>query len=164
MAIYKDIVGGSMDKNLDKHYDPKKFENRIYKAWMDADAFKAKVDTKKQPFTVVMPPPNITGVLHMGHALDQSLQDAIIRYKRMRGFEALWIPGTDHASIATEVKILNEVKEEGLSKEELGRERFLERAWQWNERYGNKIVEQCPKEIGVNGTKTALGNLYRLGQ
>ena len=118
-----------MDKNLDKHYDPKKFENRIYKAWMDADAFKAKVDTKKQPFTVVMPPPNITGVLHMGHALDQSLQDAIIRYKRMRGFEALWIPGTDHANIATEVKILNEVKEEGLSKEELGRERFLERAW-----------------------------------
>ena len=142
MAIYKDIVGGSMDKNLDKHYDPKKFENRIYKAWMDIDAFKAKVDTKKQPFTVVMPPPNITGVLHMGHALDQSLQDAIIRYKRMRGFEALWIPGTDHASIATEVKILNEVKEEGLSKEELGRERFLERAWQWNERYGNKIVDQ----------------------
>ena len=97
---------------------------------MDADTFKAKVDTKKQPFTVVMPPPNITGVLHMGHALDQSLQDAIIRYKRMRGFEALWIPGTDHASIATEIKILNKVKEEGLSKEELGRERFLERAWQ----------------------------------
>ena len=138
-----------MDKNLDKHYDPKKFENRIYKARRDADAFKAKVDTKKQPFTVVMPPPNITGVLHMGHALDQSLQDAIIRYKRMRGFEALWIPGTDHASIATEVKILNEVKEEGLSKEELGRERFLERAWQWNERYGNKIVEQC-KKLGVS--------------
>ena len=117
-------------ENMDKTYDPS-FEKRIYEKWMKNKCFEAHVDPDKEPFTIVMPPPNITGQLHMGHALNQTVQDILIRFKRMCGYEALWIPGTDHASIATEVKIVEKMKEEGLSKEDVGREGFLERAWEW---------------------------------
>lgn len=133
---------------LNKTYDPKDFENRIYEEWENNGYFKAEPNSKKLPYTIVMPPPNITGQLHIGHALDQTLQDAVIRFKRMQGYEALWLPGTDHASIATEVKIVEKIKnEEGKTKQELGREEFLKRAWDWKDKYGNRIVEQV-KRLG----------------
>ena len=133
---------------MQKTYDPKSFEEKIYGEWEQKGYFKAKVNPDKVPFTIVIPPPNITGQLHIGHALDETLQDAIIRYKRMSGYEALWLPGTDHASIATEVKIVELIKkEEGLTKEQLGREEFLKRAWAWKEKYGGKIIEQL-KRLG----------------
>jgi valyl-tRNA synthetase len=132
-------------KELSKVYDPKEVEQRLYDEWMAAGYFRAEVDETKTPYTIVIPPPNITGQLHMGHALDNMMQDAIIRMKRMQGYAALWLPGTDHASIATEVKIVDKLKEEGTSKEELGREKFLERAWQWKEEYGGRIVAQLKK-------------------
>ncbi len=128
--------------NISTTYNPKEFEKRIYKEWEDKGYFKANVNPDKVPFTIVIPPPNITGQLHMGHALDNSIQDSIIRFKRMQGYETLWLPGTDHASIATEVKIVDALRQEGLSKEEIGREEFLNRAWAWKEKYGGKIVEQ----------------------
>lgn len=135
-----------MESNLEKNYDPKGFEDRIYKHWMDNDYFKAKVDPEKEPFCIVLPPPNITGQLHMGHALDHTLQDILIRWKRMQGYSALWQPGSDHASIATEVKVVDKIrKEEGLSKLDVGREGFLDRAWKWKEEYGGRIVEQMQK-------------------
>lgn len=131
---------------MGKTYDPKSFEDRIYETWMEKKQFAAKVDPNMKPYTIVMPPPNITGQLHMGHALDQTLQDILIRWKRMQGFSALWLPGTDHASIATEVKVVEKIKlEEGLSKEDLGREAFLERAWNWRDEYGRVIVNQMQK-------------------
>ena len=115
-----------------KTYDPKDFEDRIYEMWESNGAFHAEVDPDKKPFTIVMPPPNITGQLHMGHALDQTLQDVLTRFKRLQGYSALWLPGSDHASIATEVKVVDRIrKEEGLEKEDLGREEFLKRAWDW---------------------------------
>ena len=133
---------------LNKTYDPKDFENRIYEEWVKNGYFHAEPDTKKLPYTIVMPPPNITGQLHIGHALDQTLQDAVIRFKRMQGYEALWLPGTDHASIATEVKVVEKIKkEEGKSKQDLGREEFLKRAWDWKDKYGSRIVEQI-KRLG----------------
>ncbi|MBO4573222.1 MAG: valine--tRNA ligase [Clostridia bacterium] len=129
--------------DMQKTYNPQDFEKRIYDNWEKSGYFKAKVNPDKVPFTIVIPPPNITGQLHIGHALDETLQDAIIRFKRMQGYEALWLPGTDHASIATEVKIVELIKkEEGLTKEQLGREEFLKRAWAWKEKYGGRIVEQ----------------------
>ncbi|MBP5177208.1 MAG: class I tRNA ligase family protein, partial [Clostridia bacterium] len=129
--------------DMQKTYNPQDFEKRIYAEWENNGYFKAKVDPDKVPFTIVIPPPNITGQLHIGHALDETLQDAIIRFKRMQGYEALWLPGTDHASIATEVKIVELIKkEEGLTKEQIGRQAFLERAWAWKEKYGGRIVEQ----------------------
>jgi valyl-tRNA synthetase len=135
-----------MQKNLPKNYDPKSFEDRIYEAWESSGAFRAERDPDKKPFTVLMPPPNITGQLHMGHALDQSLQDVLIRFKRMQGYSALWLPGTDHASIATEVKVVEKIKaEEGLTKEDLGREEFLKRVWDWKEQYGGTIERQARK-------------------
>ena len=135
-----------MEKNLAKTYNPKDFEDRIYEQWEKSGAFKALVDPNKKPFTIVMPPPNITGQLHMGHALDQTLQDVLTRWKRMQGFSALWLPGTDHASIATEVKVADKIRnEEGITKEELGREEFLKRAWEWKKLYGSKITEQVRK-------------------
>lgn len=135
-----------MENNLEKNYNPQAFEERIYKHWMDANHFKAKVDSEKESFSIVLPPPNITGQLHMGHALDHTLQDILIRWKRMQGYEALWQPGTDHASIATEVKVVEKIKEEeGLSKLDVGREGFLERAWKWKEEYGGRIVDQMKK-------------------
>ena len=116
---------------MDTTFNPKSFEKRIYEKWTKNGYFKAKVNKEKQPFTIMMPPPNITGQLHIGHALTMTVQDSIIRYKRMKGFEALWLPGTDHASIATEVKIVDKMAEEGITKEQLGREGFLERAFEW---------------------------------
>ena len=135
-----------MEKNLDKTYDPKKFEDRIYDMWEKSGAFRAECDPDKKPFTIVMPPPNITGQLHMGHALDQTLQDVLTRFKRLQGYSALWLPGSDHASIATEVKVVNRIREEeGLEKEDLGREEFLKRAWAWKKEFGGKITKQCRK-------------------
>jgi valyl-tRNA synthetase len=134
-----------MRKELDKTYDPQGMEDRLYKKWMDSNYFHAEVDRSKKPFTIVIPPPNITGQLHMGHALDNTMQDILIRFKRMQGFNALWQPGTDHASIATEVKIIEKLKEEGITKEDLGRDKFLERAWEWKEEYGGRIINQLKK-------------------
>ena len=130
---------------MEKTYNPAAIEEKIYDRWLQKKYFHAEVDRSKKPFTIVMPPPNITGQLHMGHALDNTMQDILIRYKRMQGYEALWQPGTDHASIATEVKIINKMKEEGISKEELGREGFLEKAWEWKEEYGGRIIKQLKK-------------------
>ena len=130
---------------MDKVYNPKSFEDRLYKEWEEGGCFKAVRDDDKVPFTIVMPPPNITGQLHMGHAMDETLQDSIIRFKRMQGYCALWLPGTDHASIVTEVKIVEQMKKEGLSKESLGRDGFLKRAWDWKAKYAGRIVEQLKK-------------------
>ena len=134
-----------MAKELEKTYNPSDIEQRTYEKWLDKKYFHAKINKDKKPFTIVMPPPNITGQLHMGHALDNTLQDILIRFKRMQGYEALWLPGTDHASIATEAKVVEAIKEEGLTKEELGREKFLERVWDWKKQYGGRIVEQLKK-------------------
>ena len=134
-------------KELAKTYDPSSIEDRTYAKWMGRKYFHTEVDRSKKPFTIVMPPPNITGKLHMGHALDNTLQDILIRYKRMQGYAALWVPGTDHASISTEVKVINKLKEEGIDKNELGREGFLKRTWEWREEYGRTIVDQL-KKIG----------------
>ncbi len=134
-----------MAKELAKTYDPKQMEDRIYNTWVDKGYFHAEVDHSKTPFTIVIPPPNITGQLHMGHALDNTMQDILIRYKRMQGYNALWQPGTDHASIATEVKIIETLKKEGIDKNDLGREKFLERAWEWKKEYGGRIINQLKK-------------------
>ena len=134
-----------MSKELAKTYDPSGIEDRLYQKWLDKKYFHAEVDHSKTPFTIVIPPPNITGQLHMGHALDNTMQDILIRYKRMQGYNALWQPGTDHASIATEVKIIQKLKEEGIDKHDLGREKFLERAWEWKKEYGGRIISQLKK-------------------
>ena len=134
-----------MSKELAKTYDPKGIEDKLYQKWLDKKYFHAEVDETKKPFTIVIPPPNITGQLHMGHALDETMQDILIRFKRMQGYNALWQPGTDHASIATEVKIIEKLKEEGIDKNDLGREGFLKRAWEWKAEYGGRIVEQLKK-------------------
>lgn len=134
-----------MAKELAKAYNPQEFEDRIYDFWLKGNYFHAEVDKDKKPYTIVMPPPNITGQLHMGHALDETLQDILIRYKRMQGYSALWLPGTDHASIATEAKIVEAMAKEGLTKEDLGREKFLERAWDWKKEYGGRICDQLKK-------------------
>ena len=164
--------------DMAKTYNPKDFEEKIYKDWEDKGYFKATPNEKKIPFTIVIPPPNITGQLHIGHALDESIQDSIIRFKRMQGYEALWLPGTDHASIATEVKIVDQLRAEGLSKEDVGREEFLKRSWAWKEKYGGRIVEQL-KRLGSScdwsrlaftmdekrseAVKEVFVNLYRKG-
>ena len=132
-------------KELEKTYDPGRVEDRLYQKWLDGDCFHTRRDPDKKPYTIVMPPPNITGQLHMGHAMDETWQDILIRYKRMQGYAALWVPGTDHASIATEAKIVAKMKEEGLTKADLGRDKFLERAWDWKKQYGGRIVEQLKK-------------------
>ncbi len=135
----------TMSKELAKTYDPHGLEDRIYQKWLDKKYFHAEVDRSRKPFTIVIPPPNITGQLHMGHALDNTMQDILIRFKRMQGYNALWQPGTDHASIATEVKIIQKLKEEGIDKHDLGREKFLERAWDWKKEYGGRIISQLKK-------------------
>lgn len=136
-----------MRKELEKTYDPKQVEDRLYRFWMDHKYFSAKPNPDKESYTVMMPPPNITGQLHMGHALDNTFQDILVRYKRMSGYETLWLPGTDHASIATEAKIVQSLREQGIDKREIGREKFLELAWEWKEKYGGRITEQL-KKIG----------------
>jgi len=139
-----------MAKELPKVYDPKVVEDEIYKMWMDNGCFRADTDPEKKPFSIVMPPPNVTGQLHMGHAMDCTLQDILIRFKRMQGYSALWLPGTDHAGIATQIKVEEELrKKEGLSRHDLGREKFLERVWDWKHQYGNRIVEQ-QKKLGAS--------------
>ena len=137
--------GINMQKELAKNYDPKEIEDRLYEKWESKKYFHAEPDETKEPFTIVIPPPNITGQLHMGHALDNTMQDILARFKRMQGYNTLWQPGTDHASIATEVKIIEHLKKEGIDKKELGREGFLKRAWEWKEEYGGRIVKQLKK-------------------
>ncbi len=168
-----------MAKELEKNYNPSEIEQKLYDKWMENKYFHAEVNRDKKPFTIVMPPPNITGQLHMGHALDNTMQDIIIRYKRMAGYEALWLPGTDHASIATEAKIVEKMREEGITKEDIGRDRFLERAWEWKKQYGGRIVSQLKKigsscdwdrerftmDEGCNkAVKEVFINLYNKGQ
>ena len=137
-------------KELPKVYEPQQVEGRIYRMWMDHDCFKATPDPDKKPFSIVMPPPNVTGQLHMGHAMDSTLQDILTRFKRMQGYSALWLPGTDHAGIATQIKVEEELRtKEGLTRYDLGREKFLQRVWQWKEKYGNRIVEQ-QKKMGAS--------------
>ena len=138
-----------MAKELEKVYNPSAVEDRTYDFWLKGNYFHAEVDQKKKPYTIVIPPPNITGQLHMGHALDETLQDILIRWKRMQGYSALWLPGTDHASIATEAKIVEAMRAEGISKEDIGREKFLERAWAWKEKFGGRIIEQL-KKLGTS--------------
>ena len=138
-----------MARELPKTYDPKQVEDRIYQFWMDKGCFKTQRDPEKKPFTIVMPPPNVTGQLHMGHAMDAALQDILIRFKRMQGYAALWVPGVDHAGIATQIKVEEELRKEGLTRYDLGREKFLERVWDWKNRYGNRIVEQ-QKRLGAS--------------
>ena len=140
-------------KELAKQYDPAQVEDRIYDFWQQSGYFHTKVDRSKKPYTIVMPPPNITGQLHMGHALDETMQDILIRFKRMQGYAALWVPGTDHASIATEAKIVAAMKEEGLTKDDLGRDGFLKRAWAWKEQYGGRILSQL-KKLGSRCSST----------
>ena len=138
-----------MAKELEKMYNPREFEDRIYKFWMDGGYFTPTIDPNKKPYTIVIPPPNITGQLHMGHAVDETLQDILIRWRRMQGYATLWLPGTDHAAIATEAKIVAAMKEEGVSKEDIGYDGFMERAWKWKEVYGGRIVEQL-KKLGAS--------------
>ncbi len=135
-----------MPKELEKSYNPKAIEEKIYGMWNDGGYFTADRNSKKPPYTIVIPPPNVTGQLHMGHALDDTLQDILIRYKRMNGFNALWVPGTDHAGIATQIKVEENLRvNEGLSRYDLGREKFLERVWDWKHQYGNRIINQLKK-------------------
>ena len=134
-----------MKKELAKTYEPKEFEDRIYRQWEESGCFRAEVDPKKPPYTIVIPPPNITGQLHMGHALDETLQDILFRWKRMSGYSALWLPGTDHAALATEAKIVAAMAEEGLTKEGIGREKFMERAWEWKRKFSGRITSQLKK-------------------
>ena len=163
---------------MEKNYSPSDIEGRLYEKWQKNGYFHAEVNPDKKPFTIVMPPPNITGKLHMGHALDNTMQDILIRYKRMSGYEALWVPGTDHASISTEVKVTNALKEEGKDKKEIGREAFLKRTWEWKEEYGGTIISQLKKigsscdwdrerftmDEGLSGAVTkAFVNLYEKG-
>ena len=137
-------------KELPKVYDPRDVESRIYQMWMDGGCFKAEPDPNKKPFSIVMPPPNVTGQLHMGHALDCTLQDILTRFKRMQGYDALWLPGTDHAGIATQIKVEEELRtKEGMTRYDLGREKFLERVWAWKEKYGDRIVQQ-QKKMGAS--------------
>ena len=134
-------------KDIAKTYNPAEVEDRIYDFWVKGNYFHAEVDQNKKPYTIVIPPPNITGQLHMGHALDNTLQDILIRFRRMQGYSALWMPGTDHASIATEAKIVEAMKAEGLTKEDIGREEFLNRAWAWRDKFGSRIISQLKKLV-----------------
>ena len=138
-----------MARELPKVYEPQQVESKIYDMWQRGGYFHAEKDESKKPFTIVMPPPNVTGQLHMGHAMDATLQDTLIRFKRMQGYNSLWIPGVDHAGIATQIKVEEELRKEGLTRYDLGREKFLERVWDWKHKYGNRIVEQ-QKKLGAS--------------
>lgn len=138
-----------MKKELAKNFNFQESEKKIYQFWLENGFFHAQVDKNKKPYTIVLPPPNVTGFLHMGHALDCAIQDIIIRFKRMQGFNAMWLPGTDHASISTELKVVNKLKSEGIEKKKIGRERFLEYAFDWKNKYGNTIIEQL-KRMGCS--------------
>ncbi len=146
-----------MAKELAKQYDPKGTEDRIYQEWCDKGYFHTQIDRSKKPFTIVMPPPNVTGQLHMGHAMDETWQDILTRYKRMQGYAALWVPGTDHASIATEAKVVDAMREEGLTKEMLGRDGFLERAWAWKTHLRQPHRQPAEKAgLAATGSVSAL--------
>ncbi|MEG2719669.1 MAG: class I tRNA ligase family protein, partial [Clostridia bacterium] len=134
-----------MSKELPKAYEPQEVEARIYKAWEENGCFEGHRDPEKKPFTIVMPPPNVTGQLHMGHAMDCTLQDILTRWKRMQGYAALWVPGADHAGIATQIKVEEALRNEGITRYDLGREKFLDKVWEWKEKYGGRIVEQQKK-------------------
>ena len=134
---------------MQKNYEPKEFEKNIYQSWLNKKYFHADADSKKPHFSVVMPPPNVTGQLHIGHALNDTIQDILVRYKRMKGFDTLWLPGTDHAAIATEAKVVEAITNEGKTKEEIGREEFVKLGWDWYEKYGNRICEQL-QGLGVS--------------
>ena len=138
-----------MSRELPKVYEPQQVENRIYEMWESNGFFRPGTDRSKKPFTIVMPPPNVTGQLHMGHAMDATLQDTLIRFKRMQGYNALWVPGVDHAGIATQIKVEEELRKDGLTRYDLGREKFLEKVWEWKHKYGNRIVEQ-QKKLGAS--------------
>ena len=138
-----------MERELPKVYDPQAVESRIYHMWEEGGYFATERDPEKKPFTVVMPPPNVTGQLHMGHAMDDTLQDILTRFKRMQGYAALYLPGVDHAGIATQIKVEEELRKEGLTRHDLGREKFLEKVWDWKNKYGNRIVEQ-QKKLGCS--------------
>ena len=134
-----------MENQLPKVYEPQNVESKIYDMWLENDCFKAEADPEKKPFCIVMPPPNVTGQLHMGHAMDATMQDVLIRFKRMQGYSALWLPGTDHAGIATQIKVEEELRKEGLTRYDLGREKFLEKVWDWKNKYGTRIQLQQRK-------------------
>ena len=134
---------------MDKNYNPQSFEKEIYQNWLEHKYFSSKPNKNKKKFSICMPPPNVTGRAHVGHALNNSIQDVVVRYKRMQGFETLWVPGTDHAAIATEAKIVDALEKEGLTKEQVGREKFIERGWQWYKDYGNAIYDQF-KQLGIS--------------
>ena len=136
-------------KEISKAYNPREVEDNIYKFWEEKGLFSAKADSKKKPYSIVIPPPNITGILHMGHALNNTIQDILIRWKRMQGYESLWMPGTDHAGIATQNVVERELAEKGMGRESLGREKFIERVWEWREKYGSTIIRQL-KKIGAS--------------
>ena len=144
-----------MRKELPKVYDPRDVEPRIYQMWMDGGCFKAEPNPDKKPFSIVMPPPNVTGQLHMGHAMDSTLQDILTRFKRMQGYEALWLPGTDHAGIATQNVVERALAKEGKTRQDLGREAFIERVWQWREDYGHRILNQI-RALGASVDWTRL--------
>ena len=146
-------------KEMQKTYQPQAFEKDLYHWWEEQGFFRAEAEETKKPYTILMPPPNITGQLHMGHALDNSVQDCLIRFKRMQGYAALWLPGTDHASIATEVKVIEDLKRRGIEKSSLTREQFLEYCWQWKEKYGGRIVEQL-KAWGLLAIGAAWHSLW----
>ena len=132
-------------RELEKVYEPSQVENKIYKLWIDGGYFKGQIDPEKKPFTIVIPPPNVTGQLHLGHAFNNTLQDILMRFKRMQGYSALWVPGIDHAGIATQIRVEEDLRSEGLTRYDLGRDKFLERVWAWKNTYGSRIIEQLKK-------------------
>ena len=134
---------------LPEKYNPQEFEEKRYQEWEEKGYFKPSMDSAKQPYCIMMPPPNVTGKLHMGHALDDTIQDVLIRFKRMQGYDCLWLPGTDHSAISTEMKVVQKLKEEGLTKQDLGREKFLERAWEWTKEYGG-IIQKQQRKLGCS--------------
>ena len=154
-----------MKKELPKVYEPQEVESQVYEAWEKNGCFRGHRDPDRKPFTIVMPPPNVTGQLHMGHAMDSTLQDILIRFKRMQGYAALWVPGTDHAGIATQIKVEEDLRvNEGLTRYDLGREKFLERVWQWKEKYGNRILLRLgpgPVHHGRGLLQGGAGDLLR---
>src|SRR3712207_6403546 len=153
MYIRKETIIMDENKNIAKTYDPKEFEDRLYAWWEEKGFFTPEIEKNKKPYSIIMPPPNITGQLHLGHAIDDTLQDILIRTKRMQGYCTLWLPGQDHASIATEVKVENQIIKEGLDKKKMGREAFLERVWQWSDQYRNRIRTQV-KKLGCSADFT----------
>ena len=150
-------------RELAKSFDPAQVEQRLYRAWMDSGQFRARVDPSRKPFTIMIPPPNVTGILHMGHVLDNTIQDVVIRFRRMQGLEALWQPGTDHAGIATQNVVEKKLREEGTSRKEIGRDAFVERVWKWREDYGGTIIRQLQR-LGASVDRGRGGEVQDQGE